>query len=492
MASAGAAAPNAAARDEEEEDEDDEDDEASAATPATESAADAPAVAAAPAAVDAPAGAPAAQAARTSSAKAAQDARDAAHERRKAGSKSGGAAAGAPAADVKATPDAKPEKRASVRSATGAPVAEVKAPGPVLYEGALTVLGVGHGSGPREGEPAYFVLRPDSLEYFDSRDDFLQGKKYKGHVYVDNVDLMQCSNTVFSLGLVNRSAPLQLRASEEDLDDWRHAFRELLGADRFVDEMQSRDFEAFLMQRAEQRALERAGGHGAIAEQSRATPWRKARSARFKVKGLATYKESEPNDGAPVPVGFVSQLGMELTRSADFVAAFHMLDPENSGLLGRTEARNFFRCLGWCVPERVLDETLDEVDVEGLSPVKQRKKPRVLRGPWTLQQLRRAHQLLHARTPNEPVDHLRQALQTVLHGKSQQVSYADLRAGFLGCSAMDFGSEFTEEDIEEISEAIHFHEGSEPISCESMALRIVARIVNPESTHDHEPKRVTA
>jgi len=185
-----------------------------------------------------------------------------------------------------------------------------------------------------------------------------------------------------------------------------------------------------------------------------------------------------------------------------------MLDDKQSGALDRSGSRKWFRCLGWCIPERDLDDVLDEVDVEDLPSKKRERKPIRLRGPWSFQRVCRAHELLCLRKPNGNITELHKALahlacmvedaQGTMSTNTNRGRGIDPLAAQIAMSHAEFhkicmgslGGMFTKDEFKNIVESIWLWKGAPAVRLDKVVQRILERIISPPSALDLPPEAV--
>eukprot|EP00927_Polykrikos_kofoidii_P006434 TRINITY_DN12601_c0_g1_i2.p1 TRINITY_DN12601_c0_g1~~TRINITY_DN12601_c0_g1_i2.p1 ORF type:complete len:571 (-),score=102.10 TRINITY_DN12601_c0_g1_i2:23-1735(-) len=371
----------------------------------------------------------------------------------------------------------------------------------------------------------YFILTSESIDYWDNEADAKTGRPYRGHVRHCDVLKLEPVNLGFSLYTIHSRKPLELSTSSfADWLVWKEAWAQVLydrfmagagdqdereaaatkigsvarmhlakkrvsqlpSTESFVQTIQARlARQAASREKSKRKVLLREGNISADSELfSKIFPWRKPMWGikQRLVKGGSTWRQPEKTICPPVPQGFHAQK-FQLCRLADLKFAFKMIDKVDEGVLGRADSRAFLRCLGWCVTEKVLDDTLDQVDVEGLSPRKAVRKPIRLRGPWNFQQLVAAHNILQQVGHNGGEEELLEALE-ILTDKTSDSAFAfeDLERLLSGVFDEDGDSRV-------IAKAIrvgqHEH-GSQlvDVNLREAALRVIDRIVHPVSVND--------
>jgi len=132
---------------------------------------------------------------------------------------------------------------------------------------------------------------------------------------------------------------------------------------------------------------------------------------------------------------------MTLTAVNDLKVAFEMLDERREGVLDRTQARNWLRCAGWCLP----DEDLDQI-LAGTAPGAPKKLLSTDRTRWGLKQLMDLLEQNRDRE-NTGVEQLQQALRRLANNRAK-IS----RERILEFVSQD--SDLSEEDLEQVLGAV--------------------------------------
>jgi hypothetical protein len=369
----------------------------------------------------------------------------------------------------------------------------------------------------------FFVLRQGSVLYYESKSDYEDGAEYRGHIRCDEIVKIIPAGLGFRLYTIHSKKSLDLYASGvQDHTRWAAAWGSItptrLQAELITEEgrhlaatkLQGQQRRLMAMNRVKKIALDVARKiEQAVAEHNTAfadmaLPWKRQAKSVINPKRFATFVPPIVPLGAPPPKGWKSSKNQALCNPDDMVFAFKMIDTANVGKLDRLDSHNVFRCLGWCIDSKKLDDMLDEVDVEGLSAAKAIRKPKRLRGPWSLERLTRAAELLKERCDgkqavNGDIDRLRRAMSYL---SSDDIVKCSKIASFGNPMTPDdfknivMGSEgrgFSLADHKLMAETIHMGGALNPdsISANNVAMRIVDRIVNPASALDLSPEQAS-
>eukprot|EP00930_Biecheleria_cincta_P078261 TRINITY_DN65685_c0_g1_i1.p1 TRINITY_DN65685_c0_g1~~TRINITY_DN65685_c0_g1_i1.p1 ORF type:complete len:221 (+),score=55.71 TRINITY_DN65685_c0_g1_i1:32-664(+) len=188
-------------------------------------------------------------------------------------------------------------------------------------------------------------------------------------------------------------------------------------------------------------------------------------SSKLTAQGYHAYRKANGQlKGASTPAGLDGS--MALTSANDLKVAFEMLDEKREGVLNRTQARNWLRCAGWCLP----DEELDAMLLGSPSPKKLVPGPE--RTKWGLKQLMEVLEANRERE-NTSVVALQQALRRLANNRAK-IS----RERILEFTAQD--QDLTEADLEQVLGAVGLS-GAKLLDCDSLATKLLGRVCNPPS-----------
>eukprot|EP00929_Paragymnodinium_shiwhaense_P009253 TRINITY_DN11334_c0_g2_i1.p1 TRINITY_DN11334_c0_g2~~TRINITY_DN11334_c0_g2_i1.p1 ORF type:complete len:639 (-),score=189.79 TRINITY_DN11334_c0_g2_i1:195-2111(-) len=363
----------------------------------------------------------------------------------------------------------------------------------------------------------YFVLFATDVEYYESKEEYEQGKPYRGHVANKDILKIEPHGNSFRLHTVHSKKPLDLHvAAEEDMSLWQDGWQQAV-ADRYApggvtqEDMDKAALKIqknmrgvlgrkkhaevkrkMLFDRKVAKKLETQQAKLAAAQtNTKLFPWKKNVFSVSKLRGMSQWREPPPNLGAPVPDGFAASLdGAQLSRDEDVRYAFKFIDSGNYGVLDRPSSHKFFRCLGWCLPPEDFDAVLDIIDVEGLSPRKQQKKPQRLRGPWTLEKLRRCNDMLMSKQ-NGSLASLQKSLMHLLalqkernllaaNPQVEEINFEDVRQLIMGPE----GAQFSFGDFGTLCEALYIDPESSQLSAHTLAMRCLDRVCFPQAACD--------
>jgi len=174
--------------------------------------------------------------------------------------------------------------------------------------------------------------------------------------------------------------------------------------------------------------------------------------------------------GAPPPRGV--DAAMALTGEADLRVAFDMLDERSEGALDRSQARNWLRCAGWCLPDEELDEMLTSISGPGCLS---RSGVQHGRTKWGLKNLMEViHQNRHRE--NSSVEALQNALRRLAHsrGKIQ-------RDRLVEYTTQDH--DLTEVNLNEVLASLGLASAN-TLDVDTLALRMLERVCSPPSVLD--------
>mmetsp|Transcript_33694 Transcript_33694/g.60980 ORF Transcript_33694/g.60980 Transcript_33694/m.60980 type:complete len:208 (-) Transcript_33694:189-812(-) len=190
------------------------------------------------------------------------------------------------------------------------------------------------------------------------------------------------------------------------------------------------------------------------------------KSAKSTAQGYHAYrKENNKLKGANVPGGIEGT--MTLTSVNDLKVAFEMLDDRKDGVLDRTQARNWLRCAGWCLP----DEDLDQI-LSGTAPGSPKKLVTTERTKWGLKQLMDLLEQNGDRD-NTSVAQLQQALRRLANNRAK-IS----RERVLEFVSQD--QDLKEEDLDQVLGALGLG-SAKLLDCDSLAVKLLDRVCNPPS-----------
>jgi len=163
---------------------------------------------------------------------------------------------------------------------------------------------------------------------------------------------------------------------------------------------------------------------------------------------------------------------MALTGEADLRVAFDMLDERSEGALDRSQARNWLRCAGWCLPDEELDEMLTSISGPGCLS---RCGAQHGRTKWGLKNLMEViHQNRHRE--NSSVEALQNALRRLAHsrGKIQ-------RDRLVEYTTQDH--DLTEVNLNEVLASLGLASAN-TLDVDTLALRMLERVCSPPSVLD--------
>eukprot|EP00929_Paragymnodinium_shiwhaense_P010443 TRINITY_DN11507_c0_g1_i6.p1 TRINITY_DN11507_c0_g1~~TRINITY_DN11507_c0_g1_i6.p1 ORF type:complete len:513 (+),score=122.17 TRINITY_DN11507_c0_g1_i6:817-2355(+) len=388
--------------------------------------------------------------------------------------------------------------------------------------------------GRSEGMRRFFVLTRESIRYWESEVSYKADEKCRGYVRHKDIVSVTAFGLGFKLRTVHSNKGLELRCETwGGFVKWRaawklcssyrggalekkfHSLQEVNPElDREIKDAAStaiasrmrcnKQKSQFLAKKPQLQAMEICKANARkvrleqYKQQSKAPgvfPWKRIKATKWdKLKGVSSFKLPETSYGAAAPEDspFDVPVCQELCGLADLKFAFQMLDKPGRGTLKLSDARNFFRCLGWVISDTELDKVLAEVDITRppRNPEEAAAMTSAPRGPWRFEQLVKASEILQSTRTNSSLHRLLRVLEATAEGffghegnGAPSLSLYDLEDA-CGPAIAQLG--LGPDELALLSQAIWMGRGPEAPeeTCEVVTLRMTDRILHPESILD--------